>query len=1168
MQRQNRRATRRRTRFEQFEERLALTAQAITDIPVEQQIQAPSLDLFQEVAPMLNDAHDQTGLTTVRNNYGLIGTGQTVAVIDTGIAWDHVNLGGGYGSSYRVVGGYDFAENDSDPYDDPSGYHGTHVAGIIGSDHATYSGVAPGVDLVGLRVFDDAGNGVFSWVEDALQWVHDHRNDYDNPITAVNLSLGATWNADTVPGWAMLEDEFAQLEADGIFIAVAAGNSFTDYNTPGLSYPAASPYVVPVASVDASGNMSSFSQRNSRVLAAPGENIASTVPDHLFGADGNPNDLASASGTSMASPYVAGASVLIREAMEFVGQTNITQDDIYDVLYDTADIVYDSVTDANYHSINLDAAFAALMPTDDYGSTSGAAYGLGTISDTSQSTGTVGSLTDADFFSFTAGATGSMSVEIAQTHYLDANIELVGGGGSIVDGAFTFDVVSGETYTFSIDTAEGIGHYTLDFDLEASAVDLGTIAQQVVGSQNVDNTYYQITAQQGGIFTIEALFDNTAGDVNLTAYTLEGAELGSSSTTGNSERVDLTLGAGETIAFQVSGQNSDVSLRLTNLVEQISNGFIITGTSEVDTISVDLNDRALMVNGVTYSANNASEFEAITVSGGAGADVLNVNGSSATEVATFSTTGFTVTSSGFSMSTTGFTHIAMMGGAGDSAVLNDTGGDEQFLATATYGQMDGSGFRFIANSFTNTAAYASSGNDTATFYDSSGNDRFYSTETYGLMRGPSDNFYNYAEGFDANYAFSQNGGTDYAYFYDSGGNDRFYSTETYGLMRGPSDNLYNYAEGFDANYAFSQNGGTDSAHFYDSSGSDRFYSTSTYGLMRGPSDSFYNYAEGFNYNYAYSQNGGTDSAYFYDSIGNDRFYSTPTYGLMRGPSDNFYNYAEGFDQNFAFSQNGGFDLANFYDSSGNDRFYATPTYGMMRGPNDNFYNYAEGFDQNHAFSQSGGFDMAYFYDSDGDDRFYATPTYGLLRGENDIFYTYAESFDRNYAFAQNGGFDMAYFYDSAGDDLFYATGTYGLFRDVSNTFYSYAESFDRLHADSSNGGTDNAYFYDSVGNDVYYQTDSYSLFRGQSNEFYHYAQGFNNVQAFAENGGNDEAYLYDIGDDDELTLSGDDLYMTNGTDNTSLQGFYRVVAESKENETASAEVDAVDFIFEQVGDWE
>ena len=119
--------------------------------------------LVGDIEQTLASAHDSTGLTGVRNDYGFTGAGQTVAVIDSGIAWDHSALGGGLGANYRVVGGWDFTENDANPYDDgPWGSHGTHVAGIVGADAAgtNYDGVAPGVDLVGLRVFDDAGAGL------------------------------------------------------------------------------------------------------------------------------------------------------------------------------------------------------------------------------------------------------------------------------------------------------------------------------------------------------------------------------------------------------------------------------------------------------------------------------------------------------------------------------------------------------------------------------------------------------------------------------------------------------------------------------------------------------------------------------------------------------------------------------------------------------------------------------------------------------------------------------------------------------------------------------------------------------------------------------------------------------------------------------------------------
>ena len=105
------------------------------------------------------------GLGQVRETFGLTGRGQTIAVIDTGIAYDQRALGGGFGVSARVVGGWDVAEQDDDPYDDgPAGFHGTHVAGIIASQDETRPGVASGVDLVSVRVFDDLGAGNLAWV--------------------------------------------------------------------------------------------------------------------------------------------------------------------------------------------------------------------------------------------------------------------------------------------------------------------------------------------------------------------------------------------------------------------------------------------------------------------------------------------------------------------------------------------------------------------------------------------------------------------------------------------------------------------------------------------------------------------------------------------------------------------------------------------------------------------------------------------------------------------------------------------------------------------------------------------------------------------------------------------------------------------------------------------
>ena len=270
---------------------------------------------FEPVEARLLLAADWTGLDQVRAQFGLTGQGQTVAVIDSGIAYTHTALGGGLGSGYRVAGGYDFAENDADPYDDgPAGAHGTHVAGVIGSSDAKAPGVATGVDLVALRVFDDSGEGYLSQVDAALKWIHANRTATRYPITTVNLSLGSTANLTSLPGWTFLENDLAQLEADGIFVAVAAGNAFSSYGAAGVNYPAVSSHVVPVAAGTADGKLAAFSQRDARCLVAPGIGLRGPVPDYAGDHNGRDDDFCGDSGTSTAAAFVSGASVLLREA--------------------------------------------------------------------------------------------------------------------------------------------------------------------------------------------------------------------------------------------------------------------------------------------------------------------------------------------------------------------------------------------------------------------------------------------------------------------------------------------------------------------------------------------------------------------------------------------------------------------------------------------------------------------------------------------------------------------------------------------------------------------------------------------------------------------------------------------------------------------------------------
>jgi subtilisin family serine protease len=239
----------------------------------------------------------------------ITGKGVTVAVIDTGIDYTQPSLGGGIGKSFKVIGGYDFVDNDSDPMDESG--HGTSVAGVIAAnpytvDGITYQGVAPAAKLVALRVgtedsIPDAN------IDKALKWVITNYKTYD--ISVINLSLGSG-NFTSAETEAPLSADFAQLNKLGIFVVAASGNSNDQQSGPisqdGIAFPAADPNVFAVGAVDSNDVITTWSQRGSELdLLAPGVNI---VMPQLGGG------FVTEDGTSFASPYVAGTAALIKQA--------------------------------------------------------------------------------------------------------------------------------------------------------------------------------------------------------------------------------------------------------------------------------------------------------------------------------------------------------------------------------------------------------------------------------------------------------------------------------------------------------------------------------------------------------------------------------------------------------------------------------------------------------------------------------------------------------------------------------------------------------------------------------------------------------------------------------------------------------------------------------------
>ena len=274
--------------------------------------------------------------TAARTTFNVSGKNLTAAVLDTGLRTTHVDFAG------KVVAQRNYtADNGGSPTNAADGHgHGTNVGGIIVANKINI-GIAPGAQIVPMKVLPNVGSGSFTAIRDALKWVLD--NHVGHKISVVNMSLGDAQNHPN-------DDAFATDEIRGLVkkladkrvaVVIAAGNSFFNQGSKqGMGYPGIIREAVSVGAVyDANEGAFSYASGAKAFSTGPGritpfsqrlhESKSATCRTDIFapGAPVTSSGISSDTGfsvqhgTSQASPVTAGVILLLQEYYQRVAKS-------------------------------------------------------------------------------------------------------------------------------------------------------------------------------------------------------------------------------------------------------------------------------------------------------------------------------------------------------------------------------------------------------------------------------------------------------------------------------------------------------------------------------------------------------------------------------------------------------------------------------------------------------------------------------------------------------------------------------------------------------------------------------------------------------------------------------------------------------------------------------
>lgn len=293
--------------------------------------------------PLTQEYKDSWGVTRIGGNAavaaGITGAGIKVAILDSGIDYNHPDLKDNY------KGGYNFAYDNDDPYDDGYISHGTHIAGIIGARNngTGVVGVAPEVSLYAVKVLGGMVMGDLSDILAGMEWA------ISNNMNIINLSIGAPIDSEA------FKDVCDRAYQAGIIVVAASGNTHSNL----IEVPAVYDSVIAVSATNQDDTFATFSNYGEKIeLAAPGVNILSTLRGGGYGV---------LQGTSQATAHVTGAAaILLAKKLASGNGTGLLAEDVRQLLDSSALDLGDSGRDQyfGYGLVDLAKALTPPPPTE------------------------------------------------------------------------------------------------------------------------------------------------------------------------------------------------------------------------------------------------------------------------------------------------------------------------------------------------------------------------------------------------------------------------------------------------------------------------------------------------------------------------------------------------------------------------------------------------------------------------------------------------------------------------------------------------------------------------------------------------------------------------------------------------------------------------------------